>query len=472
MVVLATDPAGNTAQRQFTVSVAPAAAAPVLTPASPSLGGTNKSTPATISLTGSFINNGTGTTTITVSNANAVAGGIALTGVTGEGTWQYSTNGTTFQNVTPVSSASALLLAKSAQLRYIPNGQDSEIPTITYRAWDTTSGSNGGRVDLSASTAVGGTTAFSTSTDTASLTVNDAPVLTAASPSFGNTLPSVAKTITLATFINFGTGTTTITDADANAVVGGVAVTGTTGKGTWAYSLNGTAFVGVGTVANNSALLLPKAAILRYTPDGTDAETATITYRAWDTTTGQPGTDVDTTSNGSDTAFSAATDTASLVVNTAPILTPASPPLGTTHANAPVTIHLTTFINQGTGTTTISDPDPGAAIGGIAVTAVTGKGTWAYSLDGTTFYALGQTPGSSTQVLTIRARQRPTAAQYDRIALYAGWYGCRNGDDHLPGMGHHQWAERGFGRYHGQRWFDGLQRPDRHRFAERPEYSG
>jgi hypothetical protein len=165
---------------------------------------------------------------------------------------------------------------------------------------------------------VGGAGPFSTATDTASLTVtsvNHAPVLTPASPSLGTFTSSTgATTISLATFINNGSGTTTITDVDTGAVVGGIALTGTTGNGTWAYSLDDTTFTAVGTVADNSALLLPSNAELRYTPPATNAEAATITYRAWDTTTGQSGTKVDTTTNGGSTAFSTATDTALLTV--------------------------------------------------------------------------------------------------------------------------------------------------------------
>ena len=122
-------------------------------------------------------------------------------------------------------------------------------------------------------------------------------------------------TINLAgTFINNGTGTTTITDADTGAVVGGIALTGITGSGTWAYSLDGTTFTSSARSPTTSALLLPNTAALRYTPDGTDSETATITYWAWDTTTGTAGGTADTTTNGGTTAFSTATDTASLTV--------------------------------------------------------------------------------------------------------------------------------------------------------------
>ncbi len=145
--------------------------------------------------------------------------------------------------------------------------------------------------------------------------VNDAPVLTPANPSLGTiTSNASVTTVSLATFINNGSGTTVITDVDTGAVIGGIAVTGTTGNGTWEYSLDGTTFTAVGTVAGNSALLLPSNAILRYTPATADTATATITYRAWDTTSGQSQTKVDTTTNRGTTAFSAATDTATLTV--------------------------------------------------------------------------------------------------------------------------------------------------------------
>ncbi len=150
------------------------------------------------------------------------------------------------------------------------------------------------------------------------MTVNNsnvAPVLVSASPSLGTIDIKTAKTIVLSTaLINNGAGTTTITDSVPGAVVGGIAVTGTTGKGTWSYSLDGTTFTAIGAVADTSALLLPKTASLRYTPDGADAETPTITYCAWDTTTGQAGTKVDASVNGGTTAFSTATDTAHLTV--------------------------------------------------------------------------------------------------------------------------------------------------------------
>ncbi len=110
--------------------------------------------------------------------------GIAITAAdTTNGTWYYSTNnGTNWNALGAVSNNSARLLAADANTRlyFQPNADYSGTlaAAITFRAWDQTSGSNGGLADTSTN---GGMTAFSTATDTASLVVNavnDAPVIT------------------------------------------------------------------------------------------------------------------------------------------------------------------------------------------------------------------------------------------------------------------------------------------------------
>ena len=386
--------------------------APVLVAASPSLGTTGMNTAVTISLT-TFINNGSGTTKITDTDSGEVVGGIALTGTTGNGTWAYSLDGTTFTAIRAIPDGSALLLPSTAKLRYTPDGTNSETATITYYAWDTTRGVAGDTVDVSQSSEVGGNTAFSDASDTASLTVTEAPVLVAASPSLGNTDPNTTATVSLTSFINNGTGTTTVTDADSGAVVGGIAVIGATGNGTWQYSLDGTTFTDIGTVSASGALLLPSDASIQYVPATVDSSTtATIAFRAWDTTTGTAGGTVDLSASsavGGTTAFSAATDTASLTINNiAPVLTAANPSLGTTNEDTATVIPLTTFINNGAGTTTIADTESGAVIGGIALTGTTGNGTWAYSLDGTTFTAIGTVSASSALLLPSNAQLRYT----------------------------------------------------------------
>src|SRR4029079_17222187 len=108
--------------------------------------------------------------------------GIAVTGLNSStGTWQFSTDaGTTWTGVVSVSSSSALLLRSSDKLRFVPDGQNGTTASVTFCAWDQTSGAAGAKVDASVS---GGSTAFSTATATSTITVtsvNDAPVLSGA----------------------------------------------------------------------------------------------------------------------------------------------------------------------------------------------------------------------------------------------------------------------------------------------------
>jgi hypothetical protein len=114
--------------------------------------------------------------------------GIAVTGTTGNGTWQFShdsTNGTdgtwTAFNVSQTpSAANSLLLTNAAYVRYVPDQQNGETATITVRGWDQTAGTaSSGTTARYADTATNGNaTAYSTGTATGSLTVtavNDAP---------------------------------------------------------------------------------------------------------------------------------------------------------------------------------------------------------------------------------------------------------------------------------------------------------
>ena len=116
-------------------------------------------------------------------DAGAVEG-IAVTAAdTANGSWQYSTNdGSSWNALGSVSATNARLLAADTQtrVRLVPNlnFNGSIGSAITFRAWDRTSGSNGGTADPSTN---GGTTAFSTATETAAITVtavNDVPSFT------------------------------------------------------------------------------------------------------------------------------------------------------------------------------------------------------------------------------------------------------------------------------------------------------
>ena len=152
--------------------------APVLTPISPTLTTITEDQTTNVTDPGQTVSSFIGTSISDV-DIGAVKG-IAITGLSStDGTWQYSTDGgTTWTAIGPVSNTSALLLDATDKVRFLPDGNDGGTDTITYRAWDETSGATGTKVDTSTH---GTTTAFSTATDTATITVtsiNDAPVAT------------------------------------------------------------------------------------------------------------------------------------------------------------------------------------------------------------------------------------------------------------------------------------------------------
>src|SRR5690606_13061588 len=97
------------------------------------------------------------------------------------GNWQYSIDaGANWVDVPAVSSTSALRLFDTNLVRFQPsaNFNGTVNPGITFRAWDRSdAGAAGSTGDPSTN---GGTTSYSTATETAAITVNtvnDAPVL-------------------------------------------------------------------------------------------------------------------------------------------------------------------------------------------------------------------------------------------------------------------------------------------------------
>ncbi len=315
-------PPGSTVTTRFTVSandgVAPAVTnntttviatsindAPVLVPSGVrTLTGTNEDTTSPATTVANII----GTTVTDVDNA--AVRGIAITGTTGNGTWQFATNGV-FNLVGAVSGSSALLLRSTDSLRYLPDLQNGENATITYRAWDQTSGTFGTKVNIGGT---GGATAFSSATDAATLTVtsvNDAPVLT----------PSGARTLTAINedpIANPGNSVAsvvggTITDVD-NGAQQGIAVFGVDNTlGSWQFSTNGgTTFTNFGTPSANAARLLRSQDVVRFVPTANFFGTATLQYRAWDQTSGAFGNTVAISTTGGASAFSTASDTATI----------------------------------------------------------------------------------------------------------------------------------------------------------------
>jgi uncharacterized delta-60 repeat protein len=171
-------------------------------------------------------------------------------------------------------------------------------------------------------------------TSTVNITaVNDSPVLnTSASPALPTILENATNPsgITVASLVVDGS----ITDADGTATEA-IAITALdTSLGTWQYSIDGGTnwltidAAKINSTTNELALLLGPTASLRMLPFGelNGTLSTAITFRAWDMTTGAAGDYTVITNPGTGTsAFSAASDTASLTVtavNDAPTFAP------------------------------------------------------------------------------------------------------------------------------------------------------
>nr|WP_161501651.1 DUF4347 domain-containing protein [Rhodopirellula sp. SM50] len=328
--------------------------------------------------------------------------GIAITATAdGNGDWEYSTDGSsTWLAVGPVSDSSALLLRDTDLVRFVPNGRNATSASFDFRAWDQTSGTFGTKDDASTN---GGSTAFSTSIETADITVtsvNDSPVLnSAASPELEGVAENAPAPVgAVGTLITALVDDATpsgeldnVTDVDGGSMLG-IAVTGVdTSNGTWFYSIDGGSnWIAMGAVSDSSARLLAADANTRVyfqpNPGYTGEVASALTFRAWDQTTGGNGALADASINGTTTAFSAATDTASQLVNDAPLL-------DNTGSMTLTAINEDEVTNAGdsvasiiasAGGDRITDVNPGAVEGIALIATNNGNGSWQYSLDGGT----------------------------------------------------------------------------------------
>ena len=241
--------------------------------------------PAPAGAVGSLLSSFTGG--ISDVNAGAVKG-IAITGTNEtNGTWYYTTNGgTTWTAVNAidgtVSGTNALLLADNANTRlYFRPAADyngSAPAALTLRAWDTTSGTAGTKVDPGSG---GGSLAFSTASDVIDVTVTpaaDAPVNTVpGAQGTGLNIPLIFSTangnvVSVADVDgNLATVRVTVTNGVANVTLAGAATisAGANGSGTLTIS---------GTQADINATLNG----LRYTPTAGFVGAATLTLLSTD----------------------------------------------------------------------------------------------------------------------------------------------------------------------------------------------
>ncbi|MDM8549902.1 carboxypeptidase regulatory-like domain-containing protein [Desulfobacterales bacterium HSG2] len=106
-----------------------------------------------------------------------------------------------------------------------------------------------------------------------------------------------------------------VTDVGDGALEGIAVYDTEPGNGEWQYSPDdGVRWNPLGTVSQSSTLLLASDDKIRFVPDGIGADSASISFYAWDQTFGSPGETADVSARGDTTAFSTAGDTASATV--------------------------------------------------------------------------------------------------------------------------------------------------------------
>lgn len=319
--------------------------------------------------------------------------GIAITEMTGNGTWQIR-RGSTWEVINPVGLSNALLVKSTDVLRFVPAANWSGDATIRYVGWDRI---NGITANVADATGFG----FTRESFVASVNVkpvNDAPVIDL----------SVARVFTTEPQ---SVGTLLAGSADIDSGVAGAAFVSHSARGgRWEYLLNGTDdWKPFPTLSTRSSLLLDPWAEIRFVPtENVTSAKGTLQYKVWD--------DVLPVANGSrrsisGTAFSVATETATFSLgNQQPTFKAGlEPTFGTQRTGNPGTARslqsqLSRFVDADQGTTK-----------GLAITGMTGEGTWQYSVDG------GRNWQNIGDVLSHRLLLRAT----DRVRFTpaSGWTG-------------------------------------------------
>ena len=343
--------------------------------------------------------------------------GLAITAADmANGSWFYSLdNGAAWAALGAVDDDNARLLAADAGTRiyFQPNLNYNGTQSITFRAWDGSTGSNGGMADP---TPNGGATAFSSETDTASQTItamNDLPVVTT---SGGDT-----------TYIENGAGTVidsvlTLSDVDNAALFGAtVRITPATYQsnqdllsfvnsdpaifGNVTASFNAATGAMTLTSAGGTATVVQWQAALRSVKYSNTSDDPLVTSRQ-----------IEFSASDGDGSSPVASRTVTVnAVNDAPVLDATKSPVLASileDAGGPsgaVGTLVSSLVDPASPTGQLdnaTDPD-GPALGIAVTAAATSRGSWFYSLDnGANWSALGAVSGSSARLLPADGNTR------------------------------------------------------------------
>jgi hypothetical protein len=330
------------------------------------------------------------------------AQGIAVTGATDpNGTWQYSVDGgSTWAAIAGVSNSQALLLAADTltRVRFVPQADwNGTASSLAVRAWDQSAGTAGQFADT---TANGGSSAFSSQVQTASVTVtpvNDAPELVT-----GN----VANlTVRAGTTTSLGFSDLTYDPGGGADEVGQVLTYTVTAT---PPATLGTLLLADGTTAvvAGTSYTLAQLQGMQFAPlTGVTSGSANFAFTVRD--------NGGTANGGSDTLAQSLTIT---VANQAPILSGANPL--PTLAEDPATNDGALVADLVSGQIT----DPGGIHGIAVIGASNPNGQWQYSLDnGATWQAFTGVGTTSATLLAGDGQDRV------RFVPNADWNGTAGG---------------------------------------------
>lgn len=285
--------------------------------------------------------------------------GLAVTDTTGNGTWQVLV-GRTWQPIVGVSETSARLLKPADRVRFVPGVDWNGEATLEYRAWKVPT-------TLPAPTignVINDPTSYSVEKLSAVATVlpvNDAPTLVTSAARIFTTEPQDVVALLDGA-------------SDIDGDVAGIAITRVaTRNGVWEYRKSTSdAWIAMPRPTATSALILGPTAQIRFvaTANATVGG-GSFDYKVFDNSIAfVNGSRLSTGS----TAFSKTFETATTAFgNTSPTFKAGATPAFTTAVRArggQTTSALLTRMNDTIG-----------FLRGLAVTAVTGNGTWEYSID-------------------------------------------------------------------------------------------
>jgi alpha-tubulin suppressor-like RCC1 family protein len=260
----------------------------------------------------------------------AGSAGMAVTGQNnaGYGTWQYRIDSSSaWIAIASLSTANALLLAPTVELRFLPAAHFHGTVTLTFRLWDCTFGYTGYR------TAIIGD-AFSLTSATISHVidpVNDAPFIVSGAIA---TVTSIYEEIvdasntgmTVAALISSLSNNYSDADSLLLAPQAAIAITDLSSTiGTWQYTLDGVTWSNISGVTATTALALDGAAKVRLVPNANANGVAEFAFKMWDVTNGVTvGSLTDASVYTASGAFSQNSGIARITVqpvNDAPVLT-------------------------------------------------------------------------------------------------------------------------------------------------------